>query len=73
MILDKQTHVKQGNRMTDNSNRDGGAFGSGCLYQVLSMVLFGLALVTLSVPVISLILAALGVWMFIRGARRARR
>lgn len=57
----------------ENSQRGGGAFGEGCLYQVLSMVLFGFALVTFKVPAMSLILVALGIWMFVRGARRARR
>ncbi|CAB4178006.1 hypothetical protein UFOVP1004_48 [uncultured Caudovirales phage] len=45
----------------------------GCLYQVLSLFLFFMAILTLSVPAMSAGLAVLGVWMFVRGYRRARR
>lgn len=52
--------------------RSDGAFGEGCLYQVLSLVLFFFAIITLGVPVLSVILGSMSVWMFVRGYRRAR-
>lgn len=50
------------------------AYGDGCLYQVLSLFLFFIALVMLAMklPYVSAAVAVLAVWMFARGYRRAR-